>query len=143
MKRSQQGHKKLRKTCKGFLGSPHDYPLLIHYLAQILDHWRGLFECPTTFLPFVTRQHAHLFCRHISVCSCLQTAQIHGCVGEKSCLGCEKYRESRYNHRVAAEAPIPKKKASVRILTRRTRKEIAKIANAITTIQSHRLIKSI
>lgn len=49
---------------------------------------------------------------------------------------------SRYSHKVAADTPTPKRKASVRILTRRTSKAMAKIDTEIRTIQSHRVLKS-
>jgi hypothetical protein len=112
-------------------------------MAHIPDYCRGLFECPITFSFFVTRQHAHLFSRHITVCSCLQTAHTHGCSEEKVRFGCERYLVSRYSQRVAAETPAPKIKASVLILRRNTNREMAKRADAIRTIHSHRLAKSI
>lgn len=107
------------------------------------DYCRGLFECPITFSFFMTRQHTHLFSRHITVCSCLQTAHTHGCAEEKVRFGCERYLVSRYNHKVAADTPTPKIRASVLILRRNTNSEMAKSADAIRTIHSHRLVKSI
>jgi hypothetical protein len=44
---------------------------------------------------------------------------------------------------VAADTPTPKIRASVLILRRNTNSEMAKSADAIRTIHSHRLVKSI
>lgn len=101
-----------------------------------------LLECPTTFLSFVIRQHAHLFSRHFLACSCLHMGHAQACVAGIFFLGAAKYLASTIIHKVTTDIPITKKIVSVLILIRRTSSEMANMTVEIAIIKSQRCVKS-
>lgn len=103
-----------------------------------ITYCNGLLECPTTFSSFVIRQHEHFFSKHILASWCLQTGHTQACFDEIFLRCVLKYLASMYSQSVTRGNPMPRRIASVRMLTRRRSSEIANSPVAIASIKSQR-----
>lgn len=108
-----------------------------------LLYCNGLLECPITFSSFVIRQHEHFSSKHILASWCLQIGHTQACFDEIFFRCALKYLASMYSQSVTRGNPMPRRIASVRILTRRRSSEIANSPVAIAIIKSQRAVKSI